>query len=74
MATIYTTSAGDQWDTIAKKIYGDELHADYLMECNLIKVDIFQFDAGETLQAPDLPEGRDGTLPPWRTGSDDDEN
>ena len=28
----YTTESGDAWDIIAKKVYGDELKADRLMQ------------------------------------------
>ncbi len=35
MDTTYTTRQGDQWDAIAKKVYGDEKYAGYLMEQNL---------------------------------------
>ena len=31
MDTTYTTRQGDQWDAIAKKVYGDEKYAGYLM-------------------------------------------
>ena len=30
MDTTYTTRQGDQWDAIAKKVYGDEKYAGYL--------------------------------------------
>lgn len=66
MAGTYTTKTGDQWDAIAKEVYGDELHADWLMQNNLTKAGIFEFSAGFVLQTPDLPEAQDGTLPPWR--------
>lgn len=70
MAETYITKAGDQWDMIAKSVYGDELYADYLMEKNLMLVDTFEFSAGVVMNTPDLPEDREGTLPPWRTSED----
>lgn len=66
MAATYTTKAGDQWDAIARAVYGDELHADWLMENNRKHLDTFQFDAGITLQTPELPADQTGSLPPWR--------
>lgn len=66
MDTTYTTRQGDQWDAIAKKVYGDEKYAGYLMEQNLPLLDIFEFDAGTALSTPALPEEQDGGLPPWR--------
>ena len=68
MAKTYTTGPGDQWDMIAKKVYGDELHADWLMENNQQHIGTFQFDAGTVLATPDLPEKKT-TLPPWRWSS-----
>ena len=56
MDTTYTTRQGDQWDAIAKKVYGDEKYAGYLMEQNLPLLDIFEFDAGTALNTPALPE------------------
>ena len=66
MAKTYTTKAGDQWDMIAKKVYGSEMHADFLMENNLPLLDIYEFDAGTVLNTPDLPLEQSSTLPPWR--------
>ncbi len=66
MAKTYTTVAGDQWDMIAKKVYGSEMHADFLMDNNLPLLDIYEFDAGTVLNTPDLPLEQSSTLPPWR--------
>lgn len=68
MAKTYTTAAGDQWDMIAKKVYGDELLASWLMENNPQYIAIFEFDAGVVLATPDLPDEKN-TLPPWRWSS-----
>ena len=65
MAT-YTTKEGDQWDRIAKEVYGDEIYMDYLIENNTNYIDVFQFSAGTVLQVPDLPEDEKSDLPPWR--------
>ena len=64
--TTYITQDGDQWDSIAKKVYGDELNADWLMENNGKFIGTFEFDAGMVLKTPPLPENRISNLPPWR--------
>lgn len=66
MADTYTTQSGDQWDSIAKTVYGNESAADWLMQNNYPLLDIYQFGAGTILRTPVLPAGRDGSLPPWR--------
>lgn len=63
----YITNAGDQWDIIAKNVYGDECKADILMAVNFPLLDIFQFDAGTTVECPELTETTRQALPPWRT-------
>lgn len=65
--TTYTTIQGDTWDKIALEVYGEERHADYLMESNYAFLDTLVFSAGTVLNTPALPEERDGDLPPWRT-------
>lgn len=61
----YTTISGDTWDVVAKKVYGGEYHADWLMRCNGSWLDVFVFDAGTILQTPEMPDMR-AELPPWR--------
>lgn len=63
----YTTKQGDTWDNIALEVYGEERHADFLMQSNYAFLDILVFSAGTVLNTPVLPEERDGDLPPWRT-------
>jgi phage tail protein X len=62
----YTTVQGDTWDIIAKEVYGKEKYADYLMANNFLALDTFIFSEGTVLNTPDLPEEKDGDLPPWR--------
>lgn len=62
----YTTISGDHWDEIAKKVYGKELAADWLMQHNPSLVGIFRFDSGVVLNTPDLPEETTSILAPWR--------
>ena len=73
MAQTYTTIQGETWDNIALKVYGEERHADFLMQSNFEHLDILVFSAGTVLNTPALPEERDGDLPPWRTDGTDAE-
>lgn len=66
MADSYTTKSGEQWDGIAKTVYGSEIYTDWLMQNNYPLLDTYQFDAGIVLRTPALPAGADGSLPPWR--------
>ena len=66
MAATYTTKGGEQWDEIAKAVYGDEKHADWLMENNFPLLDVYAFDAGTVVQTPPLPATKAETLPEWR--------
>ena len=66
MDQTYTTKVGDQWDSIAKNVYGSELLADYLMAHNFPLLDVYGFDAGTVLATPDLPVSTNETLPDWR--------
>lgn len=62
----YITQAGDQWDMIAKKVYGNELKADILMQSNSEYLDIYEFDAGIILHCPKIEHAATLELPPWR--------
>ncbi len=62
---MYITKQGQVWDQIAKEVYGDEIHADYLMQNNPQYLNIFKFPAGIQLKTPDLPEDK-RDKPPWR--------
>lgn len=62
----YTTVSGDMWDTIAKKVYGDEYRADALMQANPEQIGVFRFDSGIVLQTPELETEKSGSQPPWK--------
>lgn len=62
----YITQAGDQWDAIAKRIYGNELLADALMEQNPHLLDIYAFDAGTVIRYAAQTGTTDEALPQWR--------
>ena len=55
MAQTYTTIQGETWDNIALKVYGEERHADFLMQSNFEHLDILVFSAGTVLNTPALP-------------------
>ncbi len=65
----YQTIQGDTWDMIAKKVYGDEKHMDFLMAHNFPLLDQLVFSAGVQVKVPDLPENVSSDLPPWRQGT-----
>lgn len=62
----YTTKSGDTWDVIAREVYGSEYHADALMAANPKYIDTFRFSSGVVLNTPEVADGREGTLPPWK--------
>ncbi len=63
---VYVTKKGDQWDIIAKSVYGDELKADVLMEANPMLSDIYEFDYGIEVECPEISADTADGLPPWR--------
>lgn len=64
---LYKTISGDTWDVIALFVYGDEIHADYLMQNNPLLLGISIFPSGIYVYIPELPasEIEDG-MPAWR--------
>lgn len=68
MDTIKTIQ-GDTWDTIAKRVYGDERNAQELMEAreNIRLLDYEIFPGGVTVATPELEEETAASdLPDWR--------
>ena len=60
---------GDTWDTIARRVYGDEKLAQYLMQArgNIRLLDWQVFPGGLTVTIPDKPEKTEADdLPVWR--------
>lgn len=66
----YVTTAGDTWDIIARRVYGDELRADRLMaeKANFPVLDYEVFPSGVTVFVPETAEDgySDEDLPEWR--------
>ena len=71
MAT-YTTTQGDTWDIISKKIYGNELFMDVLIKANINQRKTVIFPYGVVLNVPDIDTASseyEANLPVWkRTG------
>lgn len=64
----YTTIAGDMWDIIAYKVYGDEAYTDKLIKHNLDYIDTVVFSAGIVLSLPDVIIKNTEGIPPWKRG------
>lgn len=62
----YKTVQGDTWDMIAKTVYGNERHLDFLMQNNFPLLDYLIFPAGIVLKTPELKNKPDISLPKWR--------
>lgn len=62
----YETVQGDTWDIIARKVYGDEKYAGFLMQHNWPQLETEIFPGGITLNIPELTEEADDDLPIWR--------
>ena len=66
--TVYTIE-GDTWDTVARRVYGNERRAMELMQAreNIRLLDIEVFPGGVAIFAPELPQEDDTSdLPEWR--------
>lgn len=66
MTNTYTTTQGDMWDLIAKRLYGAEALLNVLLEANQQYADIVVFPAGIVLEVPEYTAPVTSTLPPWR--------
>ena len=63
----YTAAAGESFDSISLKFYGNEFMADKLMKKNPRYVKVIIFKGGETLKIPiynDMESTE--TQPPWK--------
>ncbi len=66
MPSTYTTTQGDMWDLIAKKVYGTELALNVLLAANLKHINTAVFSGGVVLALPTYSAPKSSTLPPWR--------
>ena len=66
---VVVTQAGDTWDRLAKKLYGDERFMDRLIKANLSYRMTVIFSSGVVLNVPDVDaasSGEDVNLPRWK--------
>lgn len=66
MRKTYTTTQGDMWDLIAKRLYNDEASLNVLLEANQRYADMVVFPAGVELDAPEYTAPVTSMLQPWR--------
>ena len=66
MADTYMTTAGDQWDMIAKNELGSESYTSKLIEANTDYIDTVIFPAGVALTLPTITTPIPASLPPWK--------
>jgi phage tail protein X len=63
----YTTIQGDMWDSISKKLYGNEKHVKELIEANKSYLSTLVFSDGVVLNVPEITtEEEIVNIPPWR--------
>lgn len=72
MASKYTTTQGESWDSIAYKLYGSEKYMRYLIEANWPLLDTLVFSGGTEIVVPDLPDEVDEDAPFWRQTEEED--
>ena len=68
---IIVTQAGDTWDRLAKKLYGDERFMDRLIKANLVHRMTVVFSSGVVLNVPEVDTAsseQDVNLPRWKRG------
>ncbi len=63
----YITITGDTFDSIARKLYGDEKNAEELINANTDQITTVRFPANVELTIPEISEKSSiNNLPPWR--------
>lgn len=64
---VYTTNAGDMWDSIALSQLGNEFYANQIIEANLQYSNTVTFATGVKLVIPELISSNSRiNLPPWK--------
>ncbi|MCE5199907.1 MAG: tail protein X [Armatimonadota bacterium] len=66
MADTYTTIQGDMWDSVAYKLYGDELKMTELIAANPQYATTVVFSAGVVLKVPQISALTSVIVPPWK--------
>lgn len=62
---VYKTEAGDTWDLIAFKLFGNENLMQELLEENIELSEIVIFPAGVELSIPEINEDKKRGVAPW---------
>lgn len=62
---VYKTEAGDTWDLIAFKLFGNENLMKELLEENIELSEIVIFPAGVELSIPEIKKDKKGGVAPW---------
>lgn len=68
-AHVYTTMAGDTFDSISLDFYNEESRASIIIQANLKYLNVIVFKGGEDLYIPVIQEASAETLPPWKRGT-----
>lgn len=65
----YQTVAGDTFDLVAHKLFGDRRYTRHMYEANPDYVDVLIFAGGVALNVPEIEEPVTiaADLPPWRS-------
>jgi len=66
MAQMYRTIAGDTFDIISHKVFGDKNYTDKIMNLNPDYMKIVVFSARVRLVMPEKTASVSSTLPPWK--------
>ena len=62
---VYKTEAGDTWDLIAFKLFGNENLMQELLEENIELSEIVIFPAGVELSIPEIEKDKKRGVAPW---------
>ena len=62
----YTASEKETFDDIAFNLYGDESYSYLLLQANPAHCHKIMLEGGEVLEAPELEQAENTTLPPWK--------
>lgn len=69
----YMANAGDTFDLLAFREYGDEHLMSLLIQQNLKYADVLIFEGGEELEIPFINiQEFEESLPPWRQGEQEE--
>ena len=64
----YVTKQGDTWDIISNKFYNTPFYISTLVKQNPQHSKVLVFNAGVSLNIPEIEVKTPETLPPWKRG------